>query len=193
MTFSNAKFGFKCCKYFKFYSKYYITNHLINHIPCHALRLWWYRSFMKIKIGIQSQIWLGCRFVGDAIHEIEIGDYSVLASDVVVNASAPVKIGDHVSIAHGVQILTADHDCQDSLFAFRKAPVYIHSYAWLATRAMILKGVAIGEGAVVTAGSVVAHDAKPLAIIAGNPARQVGTRVKPEIQEPTNSRPPLFC
>ena len=180
-------------KYFKFYLKYYLTNHWVNHFPSHTIRLWWYRNLMGIKIGKNSQIWLGCRFVGDMIHKIEIGEYSVLASDVVINASAPVKIGNHVSIANGVQILTADHDCQDPNFTVRTMPIIIQSNVWIATHAIILKGVTIGDSAVVAVGTVVAHDVKPLAIVAGNPARQIGSRAVPVPCEPNTGRLPLFC
>ena len=184
---------FKYCKCLKFYLKYYITNHIINHIPSHTLRLFWYRHFVGIKIGSHSQIWLGCRLMGDALNQIEIGDYSILASNVVLNASAPIKIGNHVSIANGVQILTADHDCQNPHFVVRTAPVTIQSNAWIATHAIILKGVTIGNEAVVAAGSVVAHDVKPLAIVAGNPARQIDSRTAPIPNEPNTEQPPLFC
>ncbi len=180
-------------KSLKFYLKYYLTNHVINQIPSHALRLMWYRRFMQIKIGPHSQIWLGCQFVGDAIDQIEIGSHVVLASGVVINASAPIRIGDRVNIANGVQIITSDHDWQDPHFMPRKEPVTIHSNAWIGTRAIILKGVTIGDGAMVGAASVVSNDVKPLAIVAGNPGRQCGTRVKPASAESKHGRPPLFC
>jgi acetyltransferase-like isoleucine patch superfamily enzyme len=181
-------------KSFKFYLKYYLTNHVINRIPFHAIRLLWYRHFMQIKIGPHSQVLLGCQFFGDTINQIEIGAHSILSSGVVINASAPVKIGDHAILTYGVQVITADHDCQDPLFSYRTAPVNISSRAWIGTRALILKGVTIGEGAVVTAGAVVWQDVKPFAIVAGNPARQVSTRVEPSSKALAEAaKPPLFC
>ena len=47
---------------------------------------------------------------------------------------------------------------------------------WIAYRAVILPGVTIGEGAIVAAGAVVSRDVAPWTIVAGNPAREVGTR-----------------
>jgi len=55
-------------------------------------------------------------------------------------------------------------------------PVVIEDYAWVATRAMILPGVTIGQGAVVAAGSVVTKDVEPKSIVAGNPARCIRER-----------------
>ena len=46
----------------------------------------------------------------------------------------------------------------------------IEDYAWIATSAMILPGVKIGQGAVVGAGALVAKDVPPFGIAAGNPA-----------------------
>jgi maltose O-acetyltransferase len=166
-------------KEFKFYLKYYLTNHVVNRIPFHCVRLLWYRNFMRIKIGAHSQIWLGCQFLGDSIHEIIIGNHTVLARDVVINASAPVIIGDRVSLASGTRILTTDHDVQKPEFLPQKAPVRIESWVWIATTVIILKGVQVGHGAVLGAGSVVSRDIRPLALIAGNPAREFGTRAPP--------------
>jgi len=180
-------------KSLKFYLKYYLTNHVVNRIPSHGFRTMWYRHFTGIKMGPESQIWLGCQFVGDTVDQIEIGHHTVLASNVIINASAPVKIGDYVTVAHGVQILTADHDYQDPFFQPRKAPVVIESHAWIATSAIILKGVTIGNGAVVGAGSVVSQSIKSLAMVAGNPPRQFGTRSQPAEPSSGPLQRPLFC
>ena len=48
---------------------------------------------------------------------------------------------------------------------------------------MIMPGVSIGHGAIIGAGSVVASDVAPYAIIAGNPAREVRLRFDPDIIE----------
>jgi virginiamycin A acetyltransferase len=47
---------------------------------------------------------------------------------------------------------------------------------WLGYQALVLPGVTIGHGAVVAAGSVVAADVPPYAVVAGNPARVVRRR-----------------
>jgi acetyltransferase-like isoleucine patch superfamily enzyme len=54
------------------------------------------------------------------------------------------------------------------------APVTIGDRVWVGTRALILKGVEIGDGAIVAAGSVVSRDVPPGTIVAGMPARVVG-------------------
>jgi acetyltransferase-like isoleucine patch superfamily enzyme len=51
------------------------------------------------------------------------------------------------------------------------ASIKICDNAWIGMNALILKGVTIGEGAIVGAGSVVTKDVEPWTIVAGNPAK----------------------
>ena len=55
----------------------------------------------------------------------------------------------------------------------KEAPIHICSNTWIGTNCIILKGVTIGEGAIVGAGSVVAKDVPPWSVVAGNSARVV--------------------
>ena len=52
----------------------------------------------------------------------------------------------------------------------RDAPVNIGDYAWIGMNCLILKGVSIGEGAMIGAGSVVTRDVPPFCLAAGAPA-----------------------
>lgn len=49
-------------------------------------------------------------------------------------------------------------------------PIVIHDNVWIGMNALILKGVTIGEGAIVAAGSVVTKDVPPFTVVGGNPA-----------------------
>lgn len=51
---------------------------------------------------------------------------------------------------------------------------------WIGANATILKGVTIGEGAVVAAGAVVTKDVAPYTIVGGVPAKYIGDRFTPE-------------
>jgi chloramphenicol O-acetyltransferase type B len=55
-------------------------------------------------------------------------------------------------------------------------PVVIKENVWFSARVTILPGVTVGEGAVVAAGSVVTKDVSALAIVGGNPAKEIGQR-----------------
>ena len=54
--------------------------------------------------------------------------------------------------------------------------IVIEDNAWICTRAIVLQGVTIGEGAVVGAGSVVTKDVPPYSIVGGVPAKIIGKR-----------------
>ncbi len=55
----------------------------------------------------------------------------------------------------------------------KSAPIHICSKAWIGTGAKIMKGVTIGEGAIIAAGSVVVKDVAPWTMVGGNPAQLI--------------------
>ncbi len=89
-----------------------------------------------------------------------------------------VSIGHDVAVANDLTILTAEHEVNSADFAETGAATSIGDYAWLPTKIIILPGAHVGEGAVVGAGSVVTRPVEPYTIVAGNPARKVGDRVR---------------
>jgi acetyltransferase-like isoleucine patch superfamily enzyme len=50
-------------------------------------------------------------------------------------------------------------------------PIIIEDYAWISFNVSILKGVRIGQGAIIGAGSVVTNDVEAFTLVAGNPAK----------------------
>lgn len=54
-----------------------------------------------------------------------------------------------------------------------KSPIRIRDKAWLGFNVIVLKGIEIGEGAVVAAGSVVTKDVPEWSLVGGNPARLI--------------------
>jgi acetyltransferase-like isoleucine patch superfamily enzyme len=67
--------------------------------------------------------------------------------------------------------------------SLQSAPLRIGSDVWIGYRATILGPATIGHGAVIGAGSVVAGDVPPYAIVAGNPARVLRMRFPAEVVE----------
>ncbi|MFR9805650.1 acyltransferase [Pseudonocardia sp. RS010] len=111
---------------------------------------------------------------------ISIGSNTIIGNDCFFDGRRGVTIGDNVNISGHVQIFTLEHDPQDRSFATTGGPVSIGSRAYIATRSIILPGVAIGEGSVVAAGAVVTKDVPAFTIVGGIPARKIGDR-DPEI------------
>ena len=87
-----------------------------------------------------------------------------------------VSVGDNVVISQDAYICTAGHDPHSPIMAPKNAPVVIGSSVWIAAKATVLPGVKIGEGSVVGACAVVAHDISPWKIAVGNPAKVVKER-----------------
>lgn len=118
---------------------------------------------------------------------ISIGSRTHLGGGTLVAAASSIEIGDDVLIAfealimdhnsHSLKFRERQHDVRDWLQGSKDwstvatVPVKISDKAWIGVRAVILKGVTIGEGAVVGAGSIVTSDVPPWTIVAGNPAR----------------------
>jgi maltose O-acetyltransferase len=109
---------------------------------------------------------------------VRIGSGCTLTTPLFLNASAPITIGDDVSIGHHVVLVTDSHKYNDpsNRCGPRIArPVTIERGAWIAACVTILPGVTIGEGSVVGAGSVVKRDVPRHTLVVGVPARVVKT------------------
>lgn len=180
-------------KSFLFYLRYYLNNQWISRIPFHAIRLWWYRSVMGMKIGKNCQIHLGCLFYGDQISQICIGDDTLIAPRCVFNASAPIRIGSRVRITHAVEFYTADHDPDDPKFKMRSEPITVGNEVWIGSRVTLLQGITIGDGAVIAAGALVNKTVESFTIVAGVPARVIRKRDVKATNGVSLGSPPLFC
>lgn len=149
-------------------------NGLLGHLPSRRLRHLWLRLWLG-GFGARTAVQRGCRFLNG--RKVHLGANNVINFGTLIDGRKfRVITGANVSIGPEAAILTLGHDPQSPEFADRGGDVRIGDRAWIAYRAIVLPGVVVGEGAVVAAGAVVTRDVEPYAIVAGNPARQVGTR-----------------
>ena len=103
---------------------------------------------------------------------LDIGDWCSIGDRTEIHCGKKIMIGKHVIIAWDCVIMDRDyHSPEGTLEIFN--PVVIEDNVWIGCRSIILKGVIIGEGAIVAAGSVVTHNAPPHTLVAGNPARVI--------------------
>jgi acetyltransferase-like isoleucine patch superfamily enzyme len=99
-----------------------------------------------------------------------------------IRAVGTTLIGEKCLISQGVSIIGANHavaagtPIADQPWNLDKLGVLIGDDVWIGSNAVILPGVRIGDGAVIAASSVVSRDVAPFAIVAGVPARPVGSR-----------------
>jgi maltose O-acetyltransferase len=154
----------------------WLLNRVVTNVPVAPLRYAYYRLVCGIRIGKGSSLWMGAQFTGDALNEIVIGERCSIGNDSFWVAGSPIILEDDVVTGHRVEFYTSDHDPDDPAFTRRDAPIVIENHAWIGSRAIILKGVTIGQGAVVAAGAVVINDVEPFAIVGGNPAKFIRQR-----------------
>jgi acetyltransferase-like isoleucine patch superfamily enzyme len=103
---------------------------------------------------------------------VSIGDDSHFDGDCRVVCAAGVSIGSGCAIAWEVLIMDTDFHRVDGR-ASSDAPVRLGDRVWVGVGAKILKGVSVGDGAIVAAGAVVTRDVPAGALVAGSPARVV--------------------
>jgi galactoside O-acetyltransferase len=126
--------------------------------------------------------------------EVRVGSRSFIGRSRLVCYRSLV-IGNDVIVSWGGTIV--DHDSHSVNWEMRRddvrdwgkgqkywqhiahAPVVVEDKAWIGFNVSILKGVTIGEGAVIGACSVVTHDIPPYAVAVGNPARVVRFLIAP--------------
>ena len=182
------------CKLYKYYLRKRRTRLLKGKVDIHPSAIlldsayFDYRTEEESKrIFIDEESMIGCNFIFESDSGvIKIGKRTFINE---------IEIGDDVTIGWNIYIY--DHDSHSLDYRFRKddierqredfyanrnfifskdwstvksAPVKICNKVWIGFNAIILKGVTIGEGAIVAAGAVVTKDVPAWTVVAGNPA-----------------------
>jgi acetyltransferase-like isoleucine patch superfamily enzyme len=98
----------------------------------------------------------------------------VIAPGVTLGLDADISLGRNVSLSPGVVLYTATHPIgfgsQRMLPYTHPKPIVIEDGAWIGMQSLILPGVRVGRGSVVSAGAVVTMSVPPDTLVAGNPA-----------------------
>ena len=141
----------------------------------------------KIKIANRSRV-MGHLFIFDHNGEILIGEDCFVGPDTRIWSAKKVSIGNRVLIAHNVNIhdnISHPIDASERHKEFidfvetgvhqytdlKPAEIIIEDDVWIGFNSIILKGVTIGRGAIIGAGSVVTKDVEPWTVNVGNPLR----------------------
>lgn len=110
----------------------------------------------------------------DYASQVTIGKNVLINQGVCMTACGGITIEDGVMIGPEVAIASINHEL-DNLFILLGKSVTIKKNAWIGTRAAIMPGVTVGEGAIVAGGAVVVKDVPPYTVVGGNPAKVIKT------------------
>ena len=145
------------------------------------------RAGFKLRMAPDAQWQTGAACVFDFDTTIEcsgqftIGERVIFGHHCTFGCKDSIEIGDDCLLAEMVSIRDHDHNFARLDVPIRAqgascAPVKIGRDVWLGAKVTVLKGVTIGDGAIIGANAVVTRDIPPRAIAAGIPARVIRMR-----------------
>lgn len=132
--------------------KNFIVIELARYTPLLGMKNWLYRTFLRMKVGEQTSF----------------------ALMVMLDVMFPEKIsvGTNTVIGYNTTILAHEYLIKE----YRLGAVEIGSEVMIGANSTILPGVTIGDGAIVSAGTVVHKDVLPGTFVGGNPMRVIYTK-----------------
>jgi maltose O-acetyltransferase len=145
----------------------------VGFLPSHHVRKFFYRQ-AGMTIPDTTSIHWRCEFYAPEL--IVFGEHCTIGDTCFLDGRSGLEFGDAVNLGSHVSIYTREHSIDDPDFAETGAPVKVDDRAWIASHAIVLPGVSIGEGAVVAAGAVVVKDVPAFTLVGGNPARVIRER-----------------
>ncbi len=145
----------------------------------------------KFRIGKNSRI-MGSLLLFDFDGEIEIGEDCFIGPNTRIWSAKKIKIGSRVLIAHNVNIHDNISHPLDAIERYNEnvhfvntgihtktdikpAEIIIGDDVWIGFNATIMRGVKIGEGAIIGANTLVKEDIAPWTVNIGNPSRVIRT------------------
>jgi len=139
----------------------------------------------RIELGRWSWIGHGAKI---RCHEgvVSIGAKTVLGQECTISAYQHVSIGRECVIADRVMLIDFDHGMVEverpiRLQGIYKRDVRVGNNVWIGYGACILRGVTIGDNAVVGTNAVVTQDVPDNAVVGGVPARLIRMREAPRV------------
>jgi putative colanic acid biosynthesis acetyltransferase WcaF len=104
---------------------------------------------------------------------LHIGDHVWIGEEVMILSLAQVTIESHVCISQRAFLCTGSHDHKKASFDLITKPITLRQSSWVAAQAFIAPGVEVGQGSVVSAGSIVMANVPEHTLVRGNPATKI--------------------
>ncbi|WP_144471388.1 acyltransferase [Bacillus pumilus] len=139
--------------------KSFIFIQIARYTPFMGMKNWIYRTFLRMKVG----------------------EDTAFALMVMVDLMFPekIKVGRNSVIGYNTTILTHEYLIKE----YRLGEVYIGDEVLIGANSTILPGVTIGDGAIVSAGTLVHKDVPAGSFVGGNPMRMIYTKEEMKVRQ----------
>jgi len=147
---------------------------------------------VKLEIGPRAKLHIGrWAWIGNGskirVHEgeVRIGAKTVMGQECTISAYQHVSIGRECIVADRAMLIDFDHGVVEVERAIRVQGIYkrdvrVGSNVWMGYGACILRGVSIGDNAIVGTSAVVTRDVPDNAVVGGVPAKLIRMREAPK-------------
>jgi acetyltransferase-like isoleucine patch superfamily enzyme len=157
-------------------------SYFLRSLPNILWPLKWYILKISLRsVGTNFKVGYNSEFSDHRL--IEVGNNVFMGLNTVINTTVPVKIGNNVMFGRSVTIMGGDHNISQVGIPMRfvksggiNLPVIIEDDVWVGSNVTILKGVNLGEGCVIGAGSIVIKSIPPYSLCVGSPCKPVRLR-----------------
>jgi putative colanic acid biosynthesis acetyltransferase WcaF len=132
---------------------------------------WWCPNQLRVLVlrAFGARIGTGTRIKFDVKIDwpwkLEIGNDTWIGESTWIINAEPVVIGSNTCISQAVLLCSGGHDRFSPTLEFDNAPIFIGDSVWIATRATVLRGVRVADGATVGATALVTRDVPEAATI----------------------------
>jgi acetyltransferase-like isoleucine patch superfamily enzyme len=135
-------------------------------------------SINNIVVGDHVRVAKQCSIFGGPNNLLHIGSNSYVGMNAIIEGfNDKVKIGDHVSMAPNVYIMSGSGPnasaAMQKIFPIVKGPVEIGDHTWIGAGAVIMPGVVLGKYCIVAVNSFVNKSFPDFSIIGGSPAKVI--------------------
>lgn len=183
------KEAFKFIK--RFINKYYTYYYRIKYFPFlkveggaliyrgFYINPFWDLGLIKIVLKRGALVFNDVTIQGSGT--LIVGEKSLIGARSLIGVNEKIEIGNNVMIAYDVNIIDTNHNFKDINSVMMSqgistAPIKIEDDVWVGAKVIILRGVTIGRGSVVAAGTVVNKSVPPYMVVGGVPCKILYSR-----------------
>lgn len=141
---------------------------------------WPHKISLEERCSLEHGVYFNAAGGHSTGHAITVGAGTFIGSHCEFNAIESIQIGQNCLIASGSRFIDHNHGTgmgiPMKLQPEVSAPILLGSDVWIGANCVVLKGVTIGDGAIVAAGSIVTKSVDPYTIVGGAPAKLIRVR-----------------